>query len=320
MNDFEHGAFRRLDLNLLVAFDALVSERSVTRAAARLHIGQPATSYALARLRELFGDDILYREGAGMAVTERARALAPRIRQLLTDAHALAFTGPEFDPAKVNEQFHLALNDPLEALLLPSLMARLRTLAPGLVLSVRPISAWQQLEQLDEGNIRLAVGYFPKVRTVHEQTSLYDAGYSCVFNPALVQLPSPPTLADLAAVPQIHTSYTGDGPGLADRVFHQHNLKRHIVARTATPLSIPFVVKQSPLVAILPDLVTRLFESHADLKIEPLAIEGLSLPVSTVIHRRDQSDPLVAFILRELQATTRAVLTQGRIVSPEQSR
>lgn len=311
MNDVEHGTFRRLDLNLLVAFDALVAECSVTRAAARLCIGQPAMSHALARLRELFADDILYREGMGMAPTERARQLAPRIRALLLEAQALACSAPEFDPAKVDEQFHLALNDPLEALVLPPLMARLRALAPGLALSVRPIPAWQQLEQLDQGRIRLAVGYFPRIRTVHEQTALYRAGFACVFNPALVGLPSPPSLADLAAQPHIHTSYTGDGPGLVDRTFQQHQLRRRIVAHAATPLSIPFVVKQSPLVAVLPDLVTRLFQGHADLRIEPLAVEGLELPISAVIHRRDQSDPLLAFILRELLAATRSVLRPG---------
>ena len=80
------------------------------------------------------------------------------------------------------------------------------------------------------------------------------------------------------------------------------------VAHTATPLSIPFVVKQSPLVAILPDLVTRLFQTHEDLRIEPLDLEDLKLPISMVIHRRDQSDPLVGFIMEELLATTMAVL------------
>ena len=319
MNDIEHSAFRRLDLNLLVAFDALIAERNVTRAAARLYVGQPAMSHALARLRELFADELLYREGAGMALTERAKALAPRVRQLLLDTQALAFAPPGFDPATVSGQFQLALNDPLEALLLPGLMARLRARAPRLTLSVRPIPAWQQLEQLDDGNISLAVGYFPKLRRVHELTPLYTASFCCVFNPALVSLASPIDLAAVAALPHIHTSYTGDGPGLVDHAFQRHNLQRRVVAHTATPLSIPFVVKQSPLVAILPDLVTRLFVTHADLRIEPLPLDGLELPISMVIHRRDQSDPLLAFIMRELRETTREVLPDQAIAEQNQS-
>lgn len=309
MSDIDHAAFRRIDLNLLVAFDALVTEANVTRAAARLHIGQPAMSSALARLRELLGDDILFRDGAGMALTERARLLAPRVRALLGEAHALAFSSTEFDPARLDEQFRLSLTDPLEALLLPALMARLRERAPGLSLLVSPVPAWQQLDQLDGGNIRLAAGYFKEVRPAHDQAVLYEASFACAYNPALVTVPSPARLSDLTTLPHIHTSYTGDGPGMIDLAFQRHRLKREIVAYAASPLSIPFVVGQSPLVAVLPDIVTRLFRNHADLRIEPLPVDELSLPISTVIHRRDRSSPLVAFILGELQAAARAVLT-----------
>lgn len=102
MADIEHAAFRRLDLNLLVAFDALVTERNVTRAAGKLCIGQPAMSHALARLREVFADELLYREGTAMALTEKARILAPRVRQFLLDAQGLAFADAPFDPARID--------------------------------------------------------------------------------------------------------------------------------------------------------------------------------------------------------------------------
>lgn len=305
--DIDYGAFRRLDLNLLVAFDALVSEASVTRAAARLCIGQPAMSHALGRLRELLHDDILYREGSAMRPTQRAEALAPRVRQWLNEARLLAFVDTRFDPMQASGQFRLALNDPLEALLLPGLVARLRSQAPGLVLTVRPIPASLQLEHLDQGNIRLTVGHFPKVREVHEQTLLYSSGFSCIYNPDLLELPSPPTLESLVAHPHIHTSYTGDTPGLVDRILQKQGLQRHVVVQAATLLSIPFVVKQSPLVAVLPDLVTRLFMTHADLRIEPLVAEGLEFPISIVTHRRDRSDPLVAFVMQQMDSTMRAL-------------
>lgn len=305
--DIDHGVFRRLDLNLLVAFDALVSESSVTRAAARLCIGQPAMSHALGRLRELFGDDILYRDGSAMRPTQRAAALAPRVRRWLDDACALTFSDIRFDPMQASGQFRLALNDPLEALLLPGLVARLRSQAPGLALTVRPIPASLQLEHLDQGNIRLTVGYYPKVREVHEQTLLYRTGFSCVYNPGLLELPSPPDLESLIAHPHIHTTYTGDMPGLVDSILQKRGLKRHVVARASTPLSIPFVVKQSPLVAVLPELVTRLFLGHADLRIEPLVAEGLEFPISMVTHRRDRSDPLTAFVMEQMVSTMRAL-------------
>ncbi|MEN3113393.1 LysR substrate-binding domain-containing protein [Uliginosibacterium paludis] len=310
MNDIDHSLFRRLDLNLLVAFDALVTESSVTRAASRLCIGQPAMSHALGRLRELFQDDILYREGAAMQPTGRALALAPAVRELLLGAHRLALANERFDPARVEEQFRIALNDPLEALLLPALMARLRAEAPGLLLSVRPIPASRQLDELDAGTIRLAVGHFPRVRAVHEQIPLHDAGFCCVCNPALISLPEQVRLEDLVDLPHIHTSYTGDAPGMIDRALQQRGLRRRIVAHAATPLSIPFVVRQSPLVAVVPELVSRLFLRHGDLRILPLALDDLHLPISAVFHRRDSSDPLAGFMRDTLLETAHAVLAE----------
>lgn len=307
MNDIDHSLFRRLDLNLLVAFDALVTESSVTRAATRLCIGQPAMSHTLGRLRDLFQDDILYREGSAMQPTGRALALAPAVRELLLGARKLALH-EAFDPARVEEQFRIALTDPLEALLLPGLMARLRAGAPGLQLSVRPIPGSRQLDELDAGTIRLAVGHFPRVRAVHEQIALYDSGFCCVCNPALIDLPETLRLDDLIDLPHIHTSYTGDGPGMIDRALQQRGLRRRIVAHAATPLSIPFVVRQSPLVAVVPELVCRLFLRHDDLRIIPLAEEALHLPISAVLHRRDSSDPLAGFMRDTLLDAAHAVL------------
>lgn len=307
MNDIDYPAFRRLDLNLLVAFDALLREGGVSRAAARLCIGQPAMSHALARLRELFADDILYREGAGMQPTARALALAPRIRRLLAEAQAVTSSAADFDPARAIGDFRLALNDPLEALLLPGLVARIRERAPGLSLSVRPIPASRQLEHLDAGNINLAVGHFPDVREVHEAQLLFRAGFCCVFNPALLDMPSPIGLADLVRHPHIHTSYTGDVPGLTDRLLGDAGLQRHVVAQAASPLAIPFVVKQSPLLAVVPDLVARLFAAHADLAIEPLAVDGLALPISRVTHRRDRGDPLTGFVADQVAQAAAAL-------------
>lgn len=300
MTDIDYAAFRRLDLNLLVAFDALIAEASVSRAAGRLCIGQPAMSHALARLRELFGDDILFREGAAMRPTPRALALAGPIRQVLDDVLQVARDARPFDPAEAEGRVRIALNDPLEALLLPGLVARLRAQAPRLTLSVLPVPASRQLEQLDAGAVSLLVGHHPQVREVHSQLPLYESGFSCVFNPALIEVPPKPDLAALARLPHIHTTYAGEPPGVVDRVFKAHGLTRQVVARSAMPLSIPFVLKRSPLVAILPDMLARMFAAHTDLRFEPLPVAGLSLPISLVSHRRERSDPLIEFVARLL--------------------
>lgn len=311
MSDIDHAAFRRIDLNLLVAFDALVREASVSRAAGRLCIGQPATSHALARLRGLLDDDILYRDGALMRVTPKAMALAEPVRRILEDVRRIAGGEEDFDPARARGKVRIALNDPLEALLMPGLVARLRSRSPGLALSVQSLPGSRQLEALDAGEISLAVGYFPVVREVHDAVALYVSGFSCAFNPALLTLPPRPGLAELVRFPHIHTTYTGESSGVVDGVFKAHGLERQVVARSAMPLSIPFVLKRSPLVAVLPDMLVRMFAAHADLRFEPLDVEGLSLPVSLLTHRRDRRDPLVAFVAGLLVESMEEWLSSG---------
>jgi DNA-binding transcriptional LysR family regulator len=301
MDDIDYRALRRLDLNLLVALDALLSEGNVSRAAQRLCLGQPAASHALARLREVFADELLYRDGSGMQPTARAQVLAPRIRELLWEIQRIADADREFDPATHRGEVRIALNDPLEALLLPGLVARLHRLAPQLSLSVQPIPASQQLDQLDQGNILLAVGHFPSVREVHRRTPLYRSPFTCVFNPALLTLVEPLTMSEICRHPHIHTSYTGDAPGLIDGVLTRLGLSRRVVAQAATPLSIPFVVKQSPLLAVVPELITRLFVNHTDLRILPVPEAELTLPLASVSHRRDQANPLLHFVMTQVR-------------------
>lgn len=307
MTDIDHKLFRHLDLNLLVALDAVIEERSVSRAASRLCIGQPAMSHALARLRQLFGDELLFRQGSTMQPTRRGLELAAAVRPLLTQAQNLARSGSAFDPAKVSGRIRIALGDPLEALLLPGLMARLREQAPGLVVSVQPIPISRQVEALDRGEISLTVCHFRSDSEAHQATHLATVGFDYLYAPAQIDLPEAPSLADLLAHPHIHTSYAGEQEGLVDRALKQQGLSRRIVVRTATPLSIPFVVKQSPLIAVLPNLITRLFRAHGDLKIAPLALPHLELPVIAVRHRRDQSDPLLDFVERQLIAAGQAL-------------
>ncbi|BAL24354.1 LysR family transcriptional regulator [Azoarcus sp. KH32C] len=307
MVDIDHRLFRHLDLNLLVAFDAIIDERNVSRAAERLCIGQPAASHALARLRKLFGDELLFRQGASMQPTRRALELAAVIRPWLSQALALARSGQEFDPGRVSGRVRIALGDPLEALLLPGLMARVRELAPGLEVSVQPIPVSAQIEALDRGEISLAVGHFACDRETHQATLLSSVGFDYLYAPALVDLPAEPSLADILVPPHIHTSYAGEQEGLVDRALKQQGLSRRVVVRAATPLSIPFVVKQSPLVAIVPKLITRLFAAHSDLRIATVPLPELVLPVIAVRHRRDRSDPLLDFVESQLVAAAEAL-------------
>jgi DNA-binding transcriptional LysR family regulator len=132
-----HNDLRRLDLNLLVAFQVLVREKSVSRAAERLFLGQPAVSGALARLRDLLHDEILVRTGRGMEPTAKALTLYAQLTPALEQIRATLFEQPAFDPAKETRTFHVGMRDWVEMWLMPELIAHRRR-RPGYELRSAP--------------------------------------------------------------------------------------------------------------------------------------------------------------------------------------
>ena len=148
-----------IDLNLLKTLEALLSERSVTGAARRLGVGQPATSHALGRLRVLFGDPLFVRAGRTMTPTTRAEALAEPLRRLLGDLSRLVHHETGFDPATTTRSFGLICPD-LLAPLLPRIVARLHERAPGARLEVLPRRRDDAMA-LEEGRADLALSPAP---------------------------------------------------------------------------------------------------------------------------------------------------------------
>src|SRR6201991_2114022 len=149
----------RIDLNLLVHLEALLSERNVTRAAARVGIGQPAMSHNLARLRELFGDELLTRGPDGLRLTPRAMTLLEPVRTMLAQVESLVSRDQAFDPATAVRTFRFGLSDSMEVLIMPSLLARLREVAPGIQLRLTNFDASRLLDELDADEMDLAIGY-----------------------------------------------------------------------------------------------------------------------------------------------------------------
>lgn len=132
---------RNLDLNLLVAFQALVQERNVTRAAARIGLSQPAMSAALARLREVFEDDLMTRVGRGMELTPRAQSLGPRVGEILAKVEAAVARIEDFDPRATEREFAITTGDYEQYLLMPPLLRRLAREAPGIRVRTEMVSA-----------------------------------------------------------------------------------------------------------------------------------------------------------------------------------
>jgi DNA-binding transcriptional LysR family regulator len=150
-----------LDLALLRAFDTLMRERHVTRAADRLDMGQSSMSGMLARLRELFQDELLIRSGSGLMPTERALALWPRVQEALAALERVLEAPEGFDPASASLAFRMIVVDYIDFVLMPVVMQRLRREAPGIKIHVLQTRPHQFGQMLAMGDLDLALSYFP---------------------------------------------------------------------------------------------------------------------------------------------------------------
>src|SRR5690625_3969195 len=196
MHSIDHFDLRNFDLNLLVAFDAMMSERSVTRAAKRLRIHQPAMSHSLSVLRRMLDDELFVRVGTQMQPTVRAQALARSVRHALSMMQDIIHTTDSFDPATTERLFRLGFSSEVELLLMPELAAVLRQQAPGLRLHGRPVSTDSVYRMLDDRVLDLAIGCFDSQAQRYRQMPLFEQSLSCVFHPNQVALTDAMALED----------------------------------------------------------------------------------------------------------------------------
>jgi DNA-binding transcriptional LysR family regulator len=150
------GAF---DLNLLIVFDAVMQERSVTRAGTKIGLSQPAVSHALSRLRYMLKDELFIRTPDGMVPTPRAEQLASPVRRALSDMQ-LALEAETFVPQQATRLFVLALNNYAAVILAPPLVTEIISTAPGIRLDLRPSGLRDIPALLDRGELDLAIGTF----------------------------------------------------------------------------------------------------------------------------------------------------------------
>lgn len=311
MNEFDcsHDALRRIDLNLLLAFDVLMQERHVSRAAARLYLGQPAMSHALARLRQLLDDPLFVRSGNRMEPTPRARELAPQVRAWLEQAQQFLFRAAAFDPAAAHATFRLAAPDGMEALLYPALIATLRQDAPGVRLRSQLLETDQQLAALDNDEVDLLITAAPlALRDWHSQLVLFESDFITVHSRRQLHLPATATLAELAACDQVVSSYRGTAAGVVDHLFAAHGLERRIVVLSASLMAISHIVGQAPLLSIQPAIYGGLFSDTPDLVCAPLPGEA-QITVSLVWHRRNDRHPLHRYLRDTVIAAMRRQFT-----------
>jgi DNA-binding transcriptional LysR family regulator len=293
MMAIDYANLTRLDLNLLVAFDALLSERSVTRAAARIGIGQSAMSHNLSRLRALFGDELLTRAPDGMRPTPRALALIDPVRVALSQIEALVSREKPFDPRTADHVFRIGLPDSVEVLLGPALLACLCETAPGVRLRLHSIDSSQVLDNLDADRLDLAfgIGSFAEGQTHHKQRPLFSETYLCMFNAARVGLSPPISLDDYVRLPHVLTSLRPGEHGPVDDALLKLGLKRTIVLTTPRFIAVPFLVRGAPVITTMHARLARFFADALGLALSPPPVDLPEISISLLWHASYDHDP-----------------------------
>jgi len=290
--DIDHTNLSRLDLNLLVAFDALLSERSVTRAASRIGLGQSAMSHNLARLRRLFDDELFTRSADGMQPTPRALALADPVRNALRTVQSAVLESGPFNPGTADRVFRIGIADSIEVAIMPALVERLRALAPGISIRLRPANRIDVLEELDSGQLDLGIGVFEQGHVHHFRRQLYTDHFLCLFSPEQLRLSSPISLDDYLKHPHILTSLADDTRGVVDEALAKQKLRRKVIMTTPGFLAVPFVVRRAPVLITMPSRLAHYFAEAFSLATSPVPIDVPRFAISLLWHgsfNRDMS-------------------------------
>lgn len=259
-----------VDLNLLVALDALLAERNVTRAAERLSIGQPAMSAALNRLRKLFDDPLLVREGADLVVTPLAETLARPVHEAISAIHSVLAVRGAFDPEFDHRTFTVVASDYVGLVLVRPLLRRLARVAPRVRLVVRPVLP-DFLTQLRRDQVDLAVvprELMPE-RSELPQAELFRDRYVCAVSADNRTVGDRLSVTEFAALPHL-ASNGGALPALGQRQLDSLGLHPSAEISTQTSLLAPLLLAGTDLVTLVLERLGHLLRNTAGIRlVEP---------------------------------------------------
>jgi len=297
---------RRADLNLLVVFQVLLSERHVGRAAKRLALTQSATSHALGRLRELFGDPLFVRHPKGVEPTSRALNLAPAIADILSRASAV-LASPVFDPTEARSFTIATIDQNVPTILMP-LVAHLRKVAPATDLRVLPLDRHLVVAGFDRQEIDIAILNLrdPPAR-ITRLPILKDRliGIARRGHPGLKAKPLTPEA--YAALPHLLVSPRGDPKGLADEPLSQlGDLKRRVVMTVPHVLTAPLIVANSDLVTLIAERIARRYASELSLTMfePPIRLPEFTIDVLSSAAR--SADPALHWLREQIVQVCRS--------------
>jgi LysR family transcriptional activator of mexEF-oprN operon len=286
---------RDLDLNLLRVFVVVAETGTVTAAAGKLYLTQPAISAALKRLTAAVGAPLFARQGRGLALTARGRRLFDHARPHLDALVAAALFPVEFDPARSERTIRIGLSDASEAWLLPRLLGSLQRLAPRMRIVVLPVQFRTVGDLLGSGAIDLAVTVADDVPSGVERRALFVGRFACLYDPRFAQVPKKLTRAVYMAHDHVIVSYNGDLRGIVEDLLGE---RRRVRVSIPTFHGVGAAVEGSALLATVPVMAARaILRGRPALRLAELPFNLAGAPMELLWRTAAADDGAVRFVM-----------------------
>lgn len=288
--------FKQFDLNLLVALDALLEEKNVTRASERLFMSQPAMSGALQRLRERFNDPLLIRVGRSMELTPRAQTLIEPVREILLRVQETIDVEPEFDPRTARRSFIVLMSDFVATVLMPAVIQRITKEAPGIKIEVVMLGG-RDHERLETGQadmiVRALVDPELESKLITDNLNvdgLFDDDWVCVADSGNPTIADEITLEDYTSLPHVTHDFGSRTPMLEKISHAQISLDLDVRASAPNFSTLMFMLPGTDLIALIPRRLARMLAEYIDVKILKPPVEHPRLNEVMIWHNRHELD------------------------------
>jgi DNA-binding transcriptional LysR family regulator len=285
-----------IDLNLLVVFQRLLIDRRVSAVAESLGLSQPGVSNALARLRKLTDDPLFLRTPKGMEPTPFAQALAEPTAHALEVIHSAFNQRATFDPATSKRAFKVGMTDIGEIYFLPRLMKELARAAPNVSLSTVRNTAVNLQDEMESGQLNLAIGLLPQLKAGYFQRRLFKQHYVCMFRRGHPLDKRTMSLDAFAAAEHVVVVAEGTGHAKADEFMLRRKVHRKVVLTVPHYVAVGHILHDSDLVATVP-------ERLAQALVEPFGLSYVRHPaklpemaISLFWHGRYHKDPAITWL------------------------
>jgi DNA-binding transcriptional LysR family regulator len=292
-----------VDLNLLSAFEALFAERSVSRAAQRVGLTQPAMSNALARLRALFGDELFVRTPREMRPTPRAREIAIPVGEALHRLQSVLQKPRGFDPRRSSRLFTIGASDNCDFAIGPAI-SRVRQMAPNAEFDIAALRRNVAISKLDEGTVDIVVGRISGTPKRFRSLPLYEERRVCVCNRRL-ELPDAMTPESFAAQSHLHVSH--DTTEFIDEALAAQGLARRVAMTVPNFAVVPYALEHSDLIAVVGERVARRFSALPWIAVHELPFDREPWLVSVVWGSGQNSDPANNWLRKQLHEACSAL-------------